>query len=128
MQDARARNDRRTRIWRMILSPSVWACHLLASYITAAIFCAKHADSDGSAGEVQVAIIVYTAIALPIIVVVGWRGFRDHRRGDSTIPHDGRTHADQNRLLGWATFLLSVLSGVAVVFTALVAVFVGSCH
>ncbi|QDV42384.1 hypothetical protein Enr13x_22290 [Stieleria neptunia] len=121
-------NDHGSAIWWIVAAPSVWAAHFLASYLTAAIFCAKFADSDRSAGEVQMAVMAYTVLAMVILAGVGWVGYRRHQSGHDGGPHDGDTRADQRRLVGLSTFLLSCLSAVATVFTALVLYFVGTCH
>jgi len=115
-------------IWILTVAPFIWVVHFLASYLTNAIWCAKYAGSDRAAGEVRLAIMCYTAIALPGICCVGWRAFRRHRRGAAELPHDFASGGDRSRFLGFSTFLLACLSGVATIFTALVAVFVGSCH
>jgi len=120
--------EHRDSIWILTVAPLIWVAHFLASYLTNAIWCAKYAGSDRAAGEVQLAIMIYTAIALPSIGVVGWKAFRRHRFGDAKLPHDFDSSADRHRFLGFSTFLLACLSGVATIFTALVAVFVGSCH
>lgn len=115
-------------VWLLTIAPLVWAVHLLASYLTAAIFCEKYAPASAAAGEVQIAILLYTLLALPLITSVGWHGFHRHSFGDGERSHDIDSSADRHRFLGFATFLLALLSAVATLFTALVAVFVGSCH
>ncbi|WP_372896725.1 transmembrane prediction [Stieleria sp.] len=122
------KTDHVTSIWWIVAAPAVWAVHFLASYLTAAIYCAKFADSDRSAGEVQLAVMAYTVVAMVIIAVVGWSGRRRHRDGHDRSPHDGATAADLRRMIGLSTFLLSLLSAVATIFTALVFYFVGTCH
>jgi len=44
------------------------------------------------------------------------------------VPHDADTPEDRHRFLGFATLLLSGLSAVAVIYTALVVVVFRSCH
>ncbi|MCS7469285.1 transmembrane prediction [Stieleria sp. ICT_E10.1] len=122
------KTDHVTSIWWIVVAPTVWAVHFLASYLTAAIFCAKVADSDRSAGEVQLAVMAYTVVAIVIIAGVGWAGHRRQRDGHGRSPHDEATAADLRRLIGLSTFLLSLLSAVATIFTALVFYFVGTCH
>ncbi|EMI17418.1 transmembrane prediction [Rhodopirellula maiorica SM1] len=109
-----------------MVPPGVWAIHFLASYLTIAIWCAKFADETGNASPVRIAIAGYTILALAIIVVVGTIGYRKHRKG-GVPPHDKNTAGDHIRFTGQATFLLSLLSGVATIFTALVVVFIRSC-
>jgi hypothetical protein len=49
------------------------------------------------------------------------------RLDSSKPPHDDDTPEDRHRFLGWATFLLSILSAIAVCYSALAAVFLRSC-
>jgi len=115
-------------LWMLVVSPLVWAAHFLLSYGTAAVWCAKFAAPGDSLAGVRTAIGVYTILALAGIVMVGRRGLRRHRLGRAELPHDADTPEDRHRFLGFATFLLSGLSGLAVVYTSLAAVFLGDCH
>ena len=118
----------RESLWMLTISPAIWAAHFLACYLTAAIWCAKFVGRSGSLGSVRIAIAVYTAVALAGIGVTAWVGYRRHRHGTATVPHDFDTPEDRHRFLGFATLLLSGLSAVATIFVALVAVFVRSCE
>ncbi|WP_372724532.1 transmembrane prediction [Novipirellula sp.] len=117
---------RRNHILWLVVPPGVWAVHFLASYLTIAIWCAKFADESADATPVRIAVAIYTVLALAIIVGMGFLSYRQHRTG-GTAPHDEDTPGDHIRFTGQATFLLSLLSGVATFFTSLVVVFVGSC-
>ena len=116
--------ERIESLWLLAASPTIWAVHFLLCYITAAIWCAK---IGGSLGEVRTAIAVYTAAALLGIGFVGWRGFRRHRTGTATVPHDFDSPEDRHRFLGFASLLLSLMSGIATIYVGLVAVFNESC-
>jgi hypothetical protein len=59
---------------------------------------------------------------------VGGIGFRRHRLGSAELPHDDDSPEDRHRFLGFSTFLLSALSAVAVVYSALAAVFIETCQ
>lgn len=120
--------ERHESLWRLVVSPSIWAAHLMLSYITAAIFCAKYVPRDASIGPVRWAIVAYTAIALLGIAWNGWDGFRRHRHGGASLPHDDDTPDDRHRFLGFATALLAALSAIATIYAALVVVFVRSCR
>jgi len=120
--------ERQESLWALIASPIIWAVHFLATYLTAAIWCAKFADSDRSFDEVRVAIGVFTVIALAGIFVNGWSGYRHHQFGDEPTPHDDDTPEDRHRFLGFATLLLAGLSAVATLFVSAVAIFVRSCN
>lgn len=114
-------------LWILTVSPVVWAAHFLLSYVTAAIWCAKVAGRDGSLYTVQVAIGVFTLLALVGIGLVGWKGYRMHTFGVGTLPHDFDSPGDRHRFLGFATVLLSGLSAVATVYVAIVALFFNTC-
>lgn len=120
--------ERRQSLWLLTIGPSIWALHFLASYITAAIWCAKVAGRDGPLGPVRAAIGIYTALALLGIGLNAWAGWRRHRFGASARPHDLDTPEDRHRFLGFATFLLAVLSGIATIFVAVVALFFDDCR
>lgn len=120
--------EKKESLWRLVVAPTIWAAHLMLSYVTAAIFCAKYVPRDASLGPVRWAIAIYTVVALIGIAWNGWDGFRRHRRGGATLPHDDDTPADRHRFLGFATALLAALSAVATAYAALVIVFVRSCR
>lgn len=119
--------ERNESLWMLTASPTIWAAHFLASYLTAAIWCAKYAGPSESLGTARVAIAVYTLAALLGIGIVGTIAFRrvSFRRED--MPHDDDTPLDRHRFLGFATLLLSALSAVATLFVAAVVVFVETC-
>ena len=115
------------RLWLLAVSPSIWAAHFMLSYVTAAIWCGRIAGAGASLDPVRVTIAVYTAVALAAIAIVGVIGYRAHRIGDANVPHDDDTPQDRHRFLGFSTLLLSGLSAVAVIYSALAAVFIESC-
>ncbi len=112
-------------LW-LVLPLFTWAAHFLASYITIAIWCAKSSSSD--AMPARLAVGGFTVLALVLIGSFGVRCWRQHRRGNHSPPHDDNSPQDHSRFIGYAGFLLALLSAVATLFTALVVVFVGSCH
>jgi hypothetical protein len=120
--------EKRQSLWLLTASPAIWAAHLLLSYITASLWCAKASDAHGSFGIVRVAILVYSVFALAGIGIIGWVGYRRHSYGSASLPHDDDTPEDRHRFLGFATLLLSALSAVAVVYAALVVLFFRSCY
>jgi hypothetical protein len=120
--------EERQSLWWLTVSPAVWAAHFLASYTTAAVWCAKVAGPDGSLFGARVANADYTVLALAGIAITGRHGYRRHTFGGTALPHDFDTPADRHRFLGFATVLLSGLSAVATAFAALAAVFFDDCR
>jgi hypothetical protein len=112
----------------MVAGPTTWAAHFLLSYGTAAIWCAKVVGSGGSLATARTAIFFYSVAALVIIGTVGWIGHRRHSFGNAELPHDDDTPEDRHRFLGFATLLLSALSGVAIIYEALIIIFIDRCY
>ena len=120
--------EEKASLWVLAASPALWSVHFLLSYITAAVYCVKLAGPGGSLMPARVAIAVYTALALGGIGLVGWRGYKRHKMGGSEPPHDADTPEDRHRFLGFATLLLSGLSAVATLYSALAAAIIRSCQ
>ena len=118
----------RGSLWLLTIAPALWAVHLLLSYVTAAIWCAKFVPAAGSLDGVRTAIAWYTAVALLGIAVVGWEGVRRHKYGTEATTHDLDTPEDRHRFLGFATLLLAGLSAVAVLYAAVAATFFDTCR
>jgi hypothetical protein len=115
-------------LWLLTIAPTIWAVHLLLSYITAAVWCAKFVGTGGPLGGIRSAVMWYTAIALAGIALTGWEGFRRHRHGTEATTHDLDTPDDRHRFLGFATLLLSGLSGLGVLYAALAATYFETCR
>jgi hypothetical protein len=115
-------------LWRLVAAPLVWAAHFLASYITAAIWCAKLGGVDGPLTSVRIAIAIYTVVALVAVGALGWRGYRRHRAGGSTVPRDADAAVGRHRFLGFAAMLLAGLSAVAILYSTMVPILIGSCR
>lgn len=126
--DAEPTGEDKQSLWLLAASPTIWAIHFLACYITAAVWCAKVGGATGSLGWVPAAVVIYSVVALGGIALTGWVGWRRHDLGTATVPHDFDTRSDRHRFLGFATVLLSGLSAVAVLYVAMVAAFFGSCR
>jgi hypothetical protein len=121
-------SEDRESLWMLTASPAIWSAHFGLCYVTAAVWCAKVPDVLAPLGGVRTAIIVFTIVALAGITLTGWIGYRAHRLGGAEAPHDDDTPEDRHRFMGFATLLLSGLSAVAVIYAALVAVFVETCQ
>lgn len=120
--------EKQDSLWMIAASPTIWAAHFLASYITAAVWCAKVAGDGGALGGARVAIGAYTVLALVPVALIGVRAFHRQRVGGPAPEHDLDSSLDRHRFLAFATLLLSGLSAVAILYAALAAVFVESCR
>lgn len=124
----KALTEDRESLWRLIVSPTVWAVHFMLSYITAAVWCAKYVPRFGSLWPARALIVGYTVVALVMIGLNGWSGYKRHRLGSASVPHDDDTPEDRHRFLGFATLLLAGLSAVAVIFAALAVLYFEDCR
>ena len=127
------RRDPRDRagLWPLVAAPTAWLLHFVACYVTAAIVCAK-AAAGAPLGDARVALWSCTAAALGAIAIVGLWSWRRHRAGvaspDAAPRHDAASVPARRRFLGYATFLLCVLSAIAVVYTTLAFALIGTCR
>ena len=121
-------HEKHESLWRLVVSPTIWAMHFLLCYVTAAIWCAKFASRFDSLGPVRALIAGYTVVALGGIALNGVDGLRRHQHGEAMLPHDEDTPEDRHRFLGFATALLAALSAVAVLFAAAVTFFFHDCR
>lgn len=120
--------EHRESLWMLVVSPTIWAVHFGLCYITAAIWCAKVSSALAPLGGVRTAVVIFTVLALGGISITGWIGYRAHSYGAASVPHDNDTPEDRHRFMGYATLLLSGLSALAVIYAALVIVFVETCQ
>ncbi|SMH29994.1 hypothetical protein [Mesorhizobium australicum] len=114
-------------LWTLFTAPVVWALHFLACYVGAAIFCEKPGFLGNDFDNLRIAIGVVTALSLGMIALSAALAWRQWGFGTGDPPHDDPTRRDRLLFQGYATLLLSGLSFVAVVFTALPALFITEC-
>lgn len=114
----------RVTLWTLIVPPTTWAVHFLFSYLWAAVSCAK----IGAWARFPTAFAVGTVIALVVIVGAGVIAWQQARTPGDPAPHDAGTEIDRLRFLAYSTLLLSALSFIAVVFTALPVLVLSDCR
>jgi hypothetical protein len=114
--------------WGLVVGPAIWAAHLLLSYATVAIWCAKVAGPGGTLGGVRWAVAVYTALALIGTGLVGVVAWRRQLPGAGDPSRDIDTPASRERFVAFATLLLAGLSAVAVAFAGMAVAFLGDCR
>lgn len=118
----------RDSLWSLIAGPTIWAVHFLFCYISAAIFCAKVGD-PASFATLRLVIGGATLIALAGIAVAGVQAVDDWRRAlNAEWAADADTIDMRRRFVGRAAFLLSGLSGIAVLYVGMTVLFVSSCR
>ncbi|MGX9176806.1 hypothetical protein [Mesorhizobium sp. BHbdii] len=114
-------------LWTLFTAPVVWAAHFLVCYIGAAVYCAKPELIGLNFSAVRAGIAAATLIALSLIALSAWLAWRQWGFGTDDPPHDDPTKRDRTLFQGFATLLLSCLSFIAVIFTAMPALFLTGC-
>lgn len=115
-------------LWALFFGPTVWALHFLASYVSAAIWCAEVPQGEGF-GALRLLVAAYTAVALLLIGIGAARGWKHHRYGDPAgPPHDADSPEDRHRFLGFASLLLNGLSAIATLYVAMTMLFFDACR
>lgn len=126
--EARELREENQSLWLLVAAPVIWGAHLLASYSTAAVWCARYAAPDRSLAPARTAIAVFTAVALAAIAAcarAAWRRYSWRGPGDA---EEADTAAGRYRFMGTAALLLSALSAIATLFAAAAAYIMRSCE
>jgi hypothetical protein len=113
-------------LWMLAASPALWALHFLACYGFAALWCGRFGDDSFT--PVRAVFAFLTVTALVGISGIGVIGYAWHRAANDGAPHDADTPGDRRAFMGLSTLLLSALSAVGVIYSALAAVFIASCE
>jgi hypothetical protein len=109
----------------IIAAPVVWAVHFMSCYVAVSVWCAKMAGATGSLGAARTGVAILTTVALCAVGLVAGVGYRAWRSSDAGAHED--LPESRQRFVGAATLLLSGLSALGIVYSALPAVFIESC-
>ena len=115
-------------LWFLVGSPTVWALHFLACYVLAAIHCEKAGGAFANLAPIRIWIVGLTIVALIFVFIAGLQAWRHWGFGANQPPHDADSPEDRRRFIGYAALLISALSFVAIVFTALPVFFITDCR
>lgn len=115
-------------LWTLFTAPVIWAAHFVVCYAGAAVYCARAATLGIGLDGLRVGIAAATVLALAGIVVAAALAWRQWGFGTGDPPHDRSTRPDRLLFQGFATLLLAGLSGVAVLFQAMPALFITDCR
>lgn len=116
--------EKRPSLWLLAWPPTIWAVHFLGSYALAAVWCRGSGTGSYWLG---ISIAAPAVVALSLIGLAGWNGWKKHKTPGGEPPHDRDTAEDRSRFLGYATVLLAALSAIATVYTSVAALIFGGC-
>lgn len=118
-----------TDLWRVIISPTVWALHFLVCYVAAAIYCEK-LGRDAPLDDIRLLVIAATVLALGGIFWSTLGIWRVHDRSltDDDFEYEHNTPEERHRFLSHVALMLSILSAVAVVYVAIPMLYLESCR
>ncbi|MGC9446779.1 hypothetical protein [Cereibacter johrii] len=122
-------SEERASLWKITFAPTIWAVHFVLCYGAAAVFCAKVPSAEAEVDLLRWGMAALTLLALAGILLVArsaWKqwDFLD----DYDYAHAGGNSEDRHEFLGHAAFLLAIVSFVGTVYTALPALFAGTCR
>ena len=120
--------EKNQSLWLLVTAPLAWAAHFVASYVTAAVWCAKYASPDGGYRSARLAIAAYTVAALALIAAVSRSAWARYQYDGAREPSDADTPAGRHRFMGFAALLLCGLSAVATLYASLAAALIGRCY
>ena len=118
-----------TDLWRIIVAPTIWAVHFLASYVTVAVYCEK-AGRTAALDPALVAVVVYTVAALAGIAWSSrtlWR-VRGRSLTDDDFEYEHNTPEERHRFLSHVALMLCVLSAVAVIYVTIPMLYLSTCR
>jgi hypothetical protein len=119
--------ETRQRLWIVPGPLVIWAVHFMLSYVTAALWCGRLGGRPESLAVPQAVLAAYSGAALLAIGAIGRMAYRAHGFGAADLPHDADSPSDRYRFIGFAALLVSALSAIAVLFTAVSAMLVERC-
>jgi hypothetical protein len=119
--------EARQRLWIVPGPLVIWALHFMLSYVTAALWCGRFGGRLEPLAAAHGLLAAYTGAALLAIGAIGRMAYKAHAHGAAEPPHDADSPADRYRFVGFAALLVSGLSAIAVLFTALSAMLIESC-
>lgn len=104
----------------MVASPLVWAGHFLVCYTLVALACAFGfgIGTGGEWGTVRIILLIVSAGAVLVIAGLTFLAYRRWRQSGGSEPAQDHRQ-ERHRFMSVAALLLSVLSGVGVVYTAI---------
>lgn len=128
-EEAREFDEEADTLWELTLAPTVWALHFLASYVGAAVICAKLPEATPLL-TYRLAVAAGTVAALALIAYLGRRAWQawDPLSGDIDDSLAGFADEDRHAFLGQAALLLCGVSFIGVVYTALPVLILASCR
>lgn len=127
--EVKRETGRGTDLWRVIISPAIWAIHFLVCYIAAAIYCEKF-GRDAPLDSIRIVVIAATVVAL---AGIGWSTLRLWRvRGrsltDNDFEYEHNNPEERHRFLSHVALMLCVLSAVGVLYVVIPMLYLSTCR
>ncbi|AKH98890.1 hypothetical protein IMCC20628_00161 [Hoeflea sp. IMCC20628] len=116
-------------LWLITFAGSIWAVHFVLCYGATAAVCAKLGGDAAAIATLRLALGGFTLLALAGIALVAWRSwvqwdFLD----DWDYEHDMAEKEDRHEFLGHASFLISIISFIGVIYVSLPVLVLETCQ
>lgn len=118
-----------TDLWKVIISPIIWATHFLFCYTFVAIHCEK-AGRDASLDDPRLWIIIATLVAIAGIAWCGLSLWKVRARSvtDNDFEFEHNSPEERHRFLSHAALMLCVLSAIAVLYVLIPMLYLSTCR
>lgn len=128
-EETRTLAEEADSLWLITFAGSIWAVHFLVCYCATAVICAKFGGDAAAIHMLRMALGGFTLLALAGIGFVGWRSwvqwdFLD----DWDYEHKLSEDEDRHEFLGHASFLLSIISFIGVIYVSFPVLFLETCQ
>ena len=128
-EETRTLAEEADSLWLITFAGSIWAVHFLVCYCATAVICAKLGGDAAAIQLLRLALGGFTLLALAGIGFVGWRSwvqwdFLD----DWDYEHKLSENEDRHEFLGHASFLLSIISFIGVIYVSFPVLFLETCQ
>lgn len=128
-EETRRETGSGTDLWRVILSPIVWALHFLFCYGYAAISCEKLGRA-ASLDSTRWAVLGATVLALGLVGLSTWSLWQVRGRSltDNDFEYEHNTPDERHRFLSHVALMLCALSAIAMLYVAIPVALLDSCR
>ena len=128
-EEHRSFREEADSLWLITFAASIWAVHFVVCYGATATVCAKLGGDPTAVLMLRLTLGAFTVGSLAGIAFVGWRSWVQWDfLGDGDREHDLAREEDRHEFLGHASFLISIISLIGVIYVSLPLVVLETCQ
>ncbi|MCY0096944.1 hypothetical protein [Hoeflea ulvae] len=128
-EERRTLSEEADSLWMITFAGSIWAVHFVVCYGATAAVCAKLGGDAAAIMTLRLALGGFTLLALAGIAFVGWRSWVQWDfLNDWNYEHALAGKEHRHEFLGHASFLLSIISFIGVIYVSLPVLVLETCQ